>query len=436
MADSEQFHDVSRGNNGRGRGRGGRGGRGRGGNRGGSSDRGGRSQGGDHRDQQNQQSGSRSRSNSDSRGGRNSRSNSGARPHTEVNFFIVRRPLKDHNTNQVAAPIPSTIPPEPEVPAAKEFYQKLKSFVQEPGQVVYDFPNSLKLSQRQKVHALAEQFDLDHFSRGSNPFRYICAQKRNVALPDEWQYFGYVGLFGSSIDNIASSHVKQHGVDRAYIRKRVKRDGPIHHVTLMTRPEINSALKNLESIKEYEQYFEKEKLENGTEQERIEILLNVIGQVVGDDYQPLGLGKTVRAEEDNNVAYFVVINWPSAQELRKKLGLEPYHFHVTVAFKSNDIHGVSKDESTLLKSGSVESQKELAASQKDHVAELKQFLKSIDVSENLAQTFVNMGYLGVDTLKDLNEMDLFDLGVDSASDQEKILGFVKNFDSNIAKYQK
>lgn len=121
---------------------------------------------------------------------------------------------------------------------------------------------------------------MDHFSRGSNPFRYICVQKRGVKQPDEWQYFGYIGLFGSSIDTIAANYVRKHGIDRLHIRKRIKRDGPIHHVTLMTRPEINSALKNLESIKEYESFFDREKLDKGTEQERIEVLLTVIGQVV------------------------------------------------------------------------------------------------------------------------------------------------------------
>lgn len=114
-----------------------------------------------------------------------------------------------------------------------------------------------------------------------------------------------------------------------------------------------------------------------------------------DDFVPLGLGKT---SQEDNVAYFVVINWHSAQELRKKLGLEPYHFHITVAFKSNDIHGVAKDKSTLLGETAVENQQELAAIKRDHVAEMATFLKHLGISERFAHTFVTTGDMGVGML--------------------------------------
>ncbi|KAL9657828.1 hypothetical protein ABK040_013165 [Willaertia magna] len=360
-----------------------------------------------------------------------------------VNFFIIRKPLQGStaftSTNKTLSP---TIPSEPSDEMGKSFYKELKQFVEDGNAFVHDFPNTLNLAQRKRVHALAEEFRLDHFSRGSNPFRYICVTKRNQKMKDEFQYFGYIGLFGHSIDELVRTHTLEPTMqNQPLLQKRVKRDGPIHHITLMTRPEINTALKNLLTIKEYENLLDenqKQLMKQGTEEEKIEILMNVISKVVIGDYKAIGLGKVTQEETqssntDNlsssqqatssgeekkmNEAYFVVINWPSAQKLRTTLGLEPYHFHITVAYKYGDIHGVIKDESTL-QSKVFEMKSELLEKlEKD----MSNFLKYVGVNERYAHSFITLGWFSVDSLAMMDRMDLNDLGVFSEEDQDKIL---------------
>lgn len=59
----------------------------------------------------------------------------------------------------------------------------------------------------------------------------------------------------------------------------------------------------------------------------------------------LGLG---RVEKDDKTTYFVVAKSPQAQFFRQKLTLNPKDFHVTLGFKSQDVFGVSKDETSLI----------------------------------------------------------------------------------------
>ena len=237
------------------------------------------------------------------------------------------------------------------------------------------------------------------------------------------------------------------------LQKRVKRDGPIHHITLMTRPEINTALKNLTATKEYAQLFNEEQntiMKHGSEEEKIEILMNVISKVVSCDYEAVGLGKVSQEEQPNvdsvggsshsqseekklNEAYFVIINWPSAQRLRAILGLEPYHFHITVAYKFGDIHGVMKDKSTLLPKDKVFEVTDQFM--EGMVSEMASLLKYIGVNERYAHSFVTLGWLSIDSLVTIDRMDLNDLGVFDESEQNKILGFIQDFSNNIKKFK-
>jgi hypothetical protein len=54
-----------------------------------------------------------------------------------------------------------------------------------------------------------------------------------------------------------------------------------------------------------------------------------------------------RATLGKDVAYFRVLHWPPLNALRRELGLAPVDLHVTVGFKSADVHGVRKDRNTL-----------------------------------------------------------------------------------------
>ncbi|KAG2379240.1 hypothetical protein C9374_007379 [Naegleria lovaniensis] len=378
---------------------------------------------------------------------------------TTAQFFIIRKPLNQEMINYSQSnSLKPIIPNEPEDEMGKSFYKCLKSFVEDEKAHVFDFSNTLNLAQRKRVHSLAEEFNLDHFSRGSNPFRYICVSKRNLKMRDEFQYFGYIGLFGHSIDEL----VKKYNINpdmsdnQPLLQKRIKRDGPIHHITLMTRPEINTALKNLESSRELEHLFnenQKQILKQGSEEEKIEILMHAISKVVTNDYHAIGLGKVSQEEsahmndvlalpssqssndqKQKNDAYFVIIDWPSAQRLRATLGLEPYHFHITVAYKYGDIHGVVKDRSTIVPKESVFEISDEYIARKE--LEMASFLKYLNVDPRYAHTFISLGWYNLGCLDVLtrDKMDLNDIGV-LEEDQQKILSFLKDFSNNLKKYK-
>jgi hypothetical protein len=59
-----------------------------------------------------------------------------------------------------------------------------------------------------------------------------------------------------------------------------------------------------------------------------------------------GLGRVSQGE---NTAYFVVASSPDGQFLRQQLLLQNKDFHVTLGFKSQDVFGVAKDKTALIK---------------------------------------------------------------------------------------
>ncbi len=60
----------------------------------------------------------------------------------------------------------------------------------------------------------------------------------------------------------------------------------------------------------------------------------------------LGLG---RVQKEEQATYFVVAQSPEAQYFRQTLVLPAKDLHVTLGFKPDDIFGVSKDETSLIK---------------------------------------------------------------------------------------
>ena len=253
-------------------------------------------------------------------------------------------------------------------------------------------------------------------------------------------------MFGHSVDELVRKYTisPESTSNQPLLQKRIKRDGPIHHITLMTRPEINTALKNLDS-KELDHLFnieQKETMKNGTEEEKVEILMNVISKVVINDYQGLGLGKVSQKmsqyenghnhkSDEINDAYFVIIDWPSAQKLRTTLGLEPYNFHITVAYKFGDIHGVTKDKTTQVPPQSVFEITNEFMQKKE--SEMASFLKYIGVDTRYAHSLITLGWFNVESIATIERMDLNDLGV-FEEDQNKILSFVQDFSNNYKKY--
>eukprot|EP01102_Stenamoeba_stenopodia_P002119 TRINITY_DN1188_c0_g1_i2.p1 TRINITY_DN1188_c0_g1~~TRINITY_DN1188_c0_g1_i2.p1 ORF type:complete len:351 (-),score=74.20 TRINITY_DN1188_c0_g1_i2:107-1159(-) len=170
--------------------------------------------------------------------------------------------------------------------------------------------------------------------------------KAPIADPDttvvEFVYYkGYIGFAGDLIDTIALSesifglHSSPHPaaaraksmfelVPAEYRTRRCDRDGsPRHHITLITKMEL-------------------EMLRNDRQHEET---LRQLATQVQDDWRDLGLGRVVSGNEE---AFFRLVDWPSAQRFRKELGLPPKDFHITIGFKTNDIHSIPKNAGTLV----------------------------------------------------------------------------------------
>lgn len=69
----------------------------------------------------------------------------------------------------------------------------------------------------------------------------------------------------------------------------------------------------------------------------------LVGNMV--TYSLIGLGRVTHDGED---VFFIVAESLDIENLRQQLQLPARDFHVTLGFKNNDIHDVTKDRSTLL----------------------------------------------------------------------------------------
>lgn len=66
------------------------------------------------------------------------------------------------------------------------------------------------------------------------------------------------------------------------------------------------------------------------------------------DLKMKGIGR-VKDEKTGNEAYYAVIESQELSKASKEMGLPRQDYHVTLAFKGQDVHGVSKGEETLIK---------------------------------------------------------------------------------------
>lgn len=76
-----------------------------------------------------------------------------------------------------------------------------------------------------------------------------------------------------------------------------------------------------------------------------DLVLQLAAEFITDDIKDVGLGKVTKAD---NEAYFKVLQWDSANAFRTNVGLPAKDFHITVGFKTADIHDVKKDTTALL----------------------------------------------------------------------------------------
>lgn len=59
----------------------------------------------------------------------------------------------------------------------------------------------------------------------------------------------------------------------------------------------------------------------------------------------IGIGSVIKYKDET---YFVICQSEDLQNIRENLKLPPRDFHITIAFKREDIHSVKKDLSTLV----------------------------------------------------------------------------------------
>jgi len=211
-----------------------------------------------------------------------------------------------------------------------------KKFVQSP-EKRYEFPSTFGHSDRRKIHEIADMFGLIHYSRGARGQRILTVEKPGTPTQNEWQDFGYVGLFGPLVDATAQRGVEI--VPQVDIQRRVHLD-PLAHITLITKEEKTNLMFGSLSVDQFKHLGE-EKLKG----EKAEILMNIVSAEVYDDWKDLGLGKI---EDKYNVVWFKVVEWDSAAKLRAKLGLAPKDFHINVGVHGSDILTMRKDKSTLI----------------------------------------------------------------------------------------
>ena len=151
----------------------------------------------------------------------------------------------------------------------------------------------------------------------------------------------YIGLKGNYVEYHARKCRIR--VEPAYREKREKRDGTLHHITLVTKKELQSAVDKL--VKE-----DPVKYSSLSVTHLASSFIQNISESVRNEWAAKGIGKVVENtnEGNTNEAYFIVVEWKSFNEWRKKRGFEEKDLHITLGFKEKDIHDVKKDTSTLI----------------------------------------------------------------------------------------
>jgi hypothetical protein len=153
---------------------------------------------------------------------------------------------------------------------------------------------------------------------------------------DEATWKGYLGW------EVPVDKVSLDGVDQKYIDNRITRDsGDSFHITIITPPEVRAIIKDLK---------EKEGLSGGQAKKAAKEKLMADAANLPSTYK-IGGTKSVEGPGDgavgtkgaDSIAFFKVIDWNEAQELRTKYGLQPKDFHITLGIGDNgDVHGVDK----------------------------------------------------------------------------------------------
>ena len=126
-----------------------------------------------------------------------------------------------------------------------------------------------------RIHEVAESFNLSHESKEENGNRFVIISKIPISSEKIKFLGGYFGIFGKTIDKIGKTNIDE--VSSTYISNREKRDGNIHHTTILLKNELQIALKNAELSKEYSTILSSLKKEFKSDSE---IMLNLMSKVL------------------------------------------------------------------------------------------------------------------------------------------------------------
>jgi hypothetical protein len=308
------------------------------------------------------------------------------------------------------------IPSEPKDELGIKYYPLLKSFVLS-HDAEEDFPQIIDSNEKYRLHQMAEAFNLNHFKRGTNQKKFITVQKRNVYPLDQFQYIGYIGLFGGQVEQCAKlfeSIIPFHCLQQCH-----KRDGPIHHITLMLKQDILKSFKKIPEIPEYMNHIDSHKWRD----QKLECLMDLMCHVIEDDWRDLGLGQITT---EATTSYFKVISWPSATKFRKNLGLDHHDFNITIGFKTIDVHDIPKTLDTLVKTSPVKSI--------PFKSELESFLDYLEIPPHHCQTFLINGW-NFRNIQFIQQQDIKDLGL--KHEHERILlNWLCNYKKNLEIYER
>ena len=209
----------------------------------------------------------------------------------------------------------------------EEAVKSLLSFLADPNafQLVFNGSEAPILNSwmRQEVHKVAERLELSHESIGEGEFRCLMVSKRfgvprgdGLLLVEYFYADTYFGIKGAMVDAVAEKY--KTWLHPSVWAKREARDGPHHHITILSA----ASIAQLSDISPPASLFSQ------------------LQQAVSDSWCDKGLGMV--KDEQGNATFFVIIDWPSASEYLLSIGAEPQTFHITLGFQLNDIHNVPK----------------------------------------------------------------------------------------------
>mmetsp|Transcript_4416 Transcript_4416/g.10612 ORF Transcript_4416/g.10612 Transcript_4416/m.10612 type:complete len:1152 (-) Transcript_4416:225-3680(-) len=190
---------------------------------------------------------------------------------------------------------------------------------------------------------------------------------------------GNLCLAGTDIDFVgivaADAALKDWHLSQDCVANRIVRDGVHQHMTLLSRNEISYLVEKVASdgdsatalyiMLEDDELTEPKNNTMDNEMNKKTRNMHLRVKVMRfcelfledrttrtQDWFIHGIGRQGElqfGEGEKNWCFFLVCSYPRAAALRKKLGLAPKDFHITLGFNERDIHACSKGVNTLLR---------------------------------------------------------------------------------------